>query len=80
MDANLGELVKAARAFGMTVHVTNADWDLTVQYAGKTELWECKNGKGRVTEVQQKLKDQGWTIRTVRNVQDVLNARKAMMQ
>jgi hypothetical protein len=80
VDANLGEIVKAARAIGMLVHVTNGDWDATVQYMGITELWECKTKKGKFTELQKKMNGQGWKIRTVRNLLDVVQARREMME
>jgi hypothetical protein len=80
VDQNLQSIVKAARAMGMLVHVTNGDWDATVQYVGVTELWECKTKTGKFTELQKKLKGQGWVIRTVRNFLDVVQARREMME
>jgi len=47
-DANLTEVVKALRKLGLRVHVTNGDWDLTVQYGGQTMLCEVRQeGKPR---------------------------------
>ena len=63
----------------MLVHVTNADWDATVQYAGRTELWECKAKNGKFTDLQKRMKEQGWKIRTVRNIADVIQAREEML-
>ena len=36
-DANLTDLVDDARRCGFLVHVTNGEWDLTVQLAGVTD-------------------------------------------
>lgn len=44
VDANLTTIVKAYRKLGCKVHVTNGDWDLTVQYGGVTDLVEVKDG------------------------------------
>lgn len=77
-DDNLGNIVSVARAIGFKVHVTNGDWDATVQLGNVTELWECKNGRGRVTATQKRLREQGWNIRTVRTDADVLRAKAEM--
>lgn len=62
VDANLTEIVKAYRKLGATVHVTNADWDMTVQVNGITDLVECKDGekapsRRKLTPAQVKLHD-----------------------
>lgn len=78
VDENLGNLVAVARAIGLKVHVTNADWDATVQLGDKTELWEVKTPTGRPTKLQARMKEQGWRIRTVRTEADVLRAKAEM--
>lgn len=44
VDANLSAIVRAYRKLGCRVDVTNARWDLTVQYGGITDLVEVKDG------------------------------------
>lgn len=82
-DGNLSELVGAARAAGFLVYVTNdALCDLTVQFRGKhgthSEIWECKNKDGKFTPRQEELRAAGWQIRTVRTIDDVIQARKEL--
>lgn len=84
VDANLSAIVEIARKVGFLVHVTNADWDATVQFHGLVEMWECKAdkklyGKNAQTKTQKKLKDLGWKIRTVRTAEDVMKARAEML-
>lgn len=81
IDANLPLIRGAAQDMGFKVHTTNADWDLTVQLAGRTELWEVKNleGKNRSTKRQEKLARDGIQIHTVRTIGDVILSRKRMI-
>lgn len=46
VDANLAFLVGAARAVGLHAHVTNSDWDMTLQLPGAEVAWlvEVKDG------------------------------------
>ena len=62
VDANLSGIVQAYRALGCKVHVTNAAWDLTVQYGGVTDCVEVKDGskspsRRKLTPAEQKLHD-----------------------
>lgn len=79
IDGNARSLIEAAERMGFKVHPTNGDWDLTAQIGDCTELWECKNGRGRVTERQARLKEKGFLIWTVRTVDDLLSARARML-
>ena len=77
VDSNLMEIVEIARDLGFLVHVRNDELaDLDVQFRGRHELWEVKTPKGKLTDLQEKHRKQGWTIRTVRTVDDVIAARK----
>jgi hypothetical protein len=78
VDANLGAIVEIARKVGFLVHVTNSDWDATVQLAGMVELWEVKAPRGRPTALQERMRKAGWTIHTIRTAEDVLRARKRL--
>ncbi len=80
IDSVTTSLAEAAEKMGFLVHRTNGAWDLTACLVqnGTVELWECKTGKGRVTERQAKLRKAGWPIRTVRTVDDLLLARECM--
>ena len=82
VDGNLQQIVKVARAMGFRVYVRNDSLaDLDVQLAGGVhEIWECKNGKGRMTKKQESMRAAGWNIRTIRTVQDIEIARAEMMR
>ena len=77
-DENLIAIVEIARKAGFLVHVTNGDWDLTVQLGTRHEIWEVKSPKGRPTARQEELREQGWCIRTIRTAEDVLRALERM--
>jgi hypothetical protein len=51
--------------------------DLLVCYAGRLSLLECKSRHGRATPAQVVRSNQGWPVRTVRTVDDALNALRA---
>lgn len=73
-DANLTEIMKAARKMGFRVFVCNDQLcDLIAQKHGVTELWEVKQAKGRFTKLQKEMREAGWQIRTVRSIDDLLN-------
>ena len=80
VDANSQDLYLAAREMGFKVYIRNdALCDADVQLCGITELWEVKNGKkGRFTDLQKKMRQAGWVIRTVRSVDDLVLARAEM--
>ena len=80
VDSNLTEIVTAARKLGLRVNVTNDTLtDLTVQLGGGvTELWEVKGKNGRLTPRQKKLRGDGWCIRLIVSVDDVIAAAKTM--
>lgn len=78
-DSNLKAIVKAARKLGFLVHVTNGDWDLTVQLQGRTELWEVKRDRKATHTPRQKLMlASGWRIVRVETVEDVINRKREM--
>lgn len=79
VDRNLGEIVDAARRVGFLVYIRNdVLGDLDVQLAKVHEVWECKTPKGKFTQTQQKYREAGWVIRTIRSVEDVINARREL--
>ena len=80
IDANLPEIRRYAEDLGFLVHTTNADWDLTVQMDGKTELWEIKGTRPRVTERQKRLNELGFVIYTITNLEDVRDALRRMVR
>ena len=80
VDSNLREIVTAARKVGLRVNVRNDDLaDLDVQFGGHHEVWEVKGARGRLTPRQKKLRADGWCIRLVTCVDDVLAAKKTML-
>lgn len=80
VDQNSTDLYQAARKMGFKVYVRNdALGDADVQLAGLHEVWEFKNGaKARFTDLQARMRQAGWRIRTVRTVDDVIAARSEM--
>lgn len=78
-DNNEGPIVEAARRIGLKVFYLKELGDLIVQHGEVTELWEVKQEKGKLTELQCKLRQQGLKAYTIRNVDDVLAARKRMI-
>ena len=61
-DANCSLIVKTLRKLGCRVHVTNDDWDLTVQRGGITMLCEVRGAgkprkarKGRQADFQSEF-------------------------
>ena len=80
VDLNSTDLYQAARKMGFKVYVRNdALGDADVQLAGLHEVWEFKNGaKARFTDLQKKMREAGWQIRTIRTVDDLLQARSEM--
>ena len=80
VDSNLRDIVEAARKIGLRVNVRNDDLaDLDVQYGGHHEVWECKSKRGRLTPRQKKLRGDGWCIRLITCVEDVVAARQTMV-
>lgn len=62
VDANCKAIVETLRKIGVRVHVTNEDWDLTVQFNGMTALCEVRPAdkprtarKGRQAEFQKEF-------------------------
>lgn len=79
-DKNLMPIVEAARDLGYLVHVANSELcDAIVQFRHVTELWEIKTEKGTFTDLQKKRRAEGWRIRTIRSVDDVIKARKEIL-
>ena len=86
VDANLSDIVDAFRRLGLSVHVTNDAWDLTVGFGGLTMLVEVKDGdkspsRGKLTQAQVKFRET-WTggIRLVQNLDDVFSTAKTLRQ
>lgn len=78
MDANLTDIADAARKLGFRVSIINNDLaDICWQLGATTELVEVKNphGRNRFTDNQKDMRRDGWIIRTVRSVDDVMLAR-----
>lgn len=81
VDDNLASIVKAARKMGFRIYVRNDVLaDVDAQIGEVHEAWECKGIKGKFTDQQKRLRAEGWRIRTVRSVDDVMLARSQMMQ
>lgn len=82
-DANEPAIVQAARNVGLKVFYTNELGDLVVQFGTQrviTELWEVKTPTGKLTDAQCRLRQAGLKARLVRTVDDVLLAKKDMLQ
>lgn len=79
-DANEPALVAAARKIGLKVFYTNELGDLIVQFGKVTELWEVKTETGKLTDTQCRLRQAGLKARTVRTVDDVLQAKREMLK
>jgi len=75
-DDNEPDIVSAARRIGFKVFYTSELGDLVVQLGDRTELWECKAEKGTLTPAQCRLRQAGLKAHTIRNVDDVLAARR----
>lgn len=82
-DLSEAAIVETLRAAGCSVYPLDKPGDLLVGYLGVTHLLECKTGKGKLTETQEKFQREWrgdyWIIRTVEEAIEVLNlwARKA---
>lgn len=63
-------LAAYARARGMKVLRLDA-FDLLVLYKGVLLMVEAKTGRGRYTDRQQKLLDDGWPLQTWRTTADI---------
>lgn len=85
VDANHGEIAGYFERLGCKVHHTIGDWDLTVCRMGVVKLIEVKNSKKppskkRLTKRAQRLVDEGWPIRLVETIDDVLKVIDEMME
>jgi len=79
VDSNLTDIVTAARKVGLRVFVRNDSLgDVDVQCGLLHEVWEVKAKNGRLTKLQQQFRFEGWQIRLVRTVEDVVKARREM--
>ena len=84
VDANLSEVAGAFRAMGCVVHITNADWDMTIQYGGITMLIEVKDGKKvaskrKLTKLQERL-HASMCVRVVKDLSEVEGCVKTLRQ
>lgn len=79
-DGNAAEIYREARRLGFRLNVVNnALCDTVAQLCGLTELWEVKNGRAAsYTALQKKMREAGWVIRTIRSIDDLLQARAEM--
>lgn len=79
VDANSKNLLSFARELGFKVFVRNDTLaDADVQLAGVHEVWEVKDKRGRFTDLQKRMREAGWNIRTVKTTDDVIQARAEM--
>lgn len=80
-DDNEGDIVAAARRCGLKVFPINdaGIGDLIVQWGSVCEVWEVKREDGKLTDAQCKLRQQGLRAHIIRNVDDVLLARKRII-
>jgi hypothetical protein len=79
-DTNEPAIVAAARAIGLKVFYTSELGDLLVQFGNVTELWEVKTESGKLTDTQCRMRQAGLKARTVRAIEDVLQAKREMMK
>lgn len=85
VDDNLAAIVAAALSIGLKVYVRNdALADLDVQFGGMHEIWEVKDGRKaasrrKLTKRQIQTRAEGWYIRLVTCIDDVLAAQKTML-
>lgn len=83
-DANEQELFTAARAIGIKVFTTNELGDAVFQIGSEPNYVQClvevKTEVGKLTEAQCRRKQQGLIARVVRTVDDVLAAKKWMLE
>ena len=79
-DANEPELVELARGIGLKVFYLREVGDLLVQFGPLTELWEVKTEAGKLTDAQCRMRQAGLKARMVKNVDDVLRAKKEMLR
>ena len=80
-DANEPEIVDAAWRCGFIVFKTSELGDLLVQRGTtRSEVWEVKGKLGRLTPAQKRNRERGLKARTVRTVDDVLQARKEWLK
>lgn len=85
VDANHAEIAGYFERLGCKVHHTIGDWDLTVTRMGVVKLIEIKNAKKppskkRLTKRARKLVDEGWPIRRVETMEDVLKVANEMKE
>ena len=79
-DTNEPAIVEAARAIGLKVFYTSELGDLIVQFGNRTELWEVKTETGKLTTTQLRMRQAGLKARTVRTIEDVMQAKKEILQ
>jgi len=75
VDANHKAITDALRACGWLVADTSrlkGFVDLVAQKPGRTVLVEVKTPRGKLTEAQVRLSEQGWWIHVLRTVDDAL--------
>ena len=73
------ELIVAAERIGLRVYRINDGADVIVCYGGLWDVWEIKSPGGKLTDLQCKMRQKGMNPRLVQSVQDVMDAKKAMM-
>lgn len=78
-NANESDLVGAARRMGLKVFYTNELGDLVIQWGEIAELVEVKTEEGKLTATQCRLRQAGLKARIVRNVNDMLNLKRDML-
>mgnify|MGYP003645160266 CR=1 FL=1 len=80
-DSNCKEIVSILRKLGFRVHVTNAEWDLTVQFHGLTMLCEVRpEDKPKVARKgRQELFHGVFSVYWLSSHEDCLNLRKTLL-
>jgi len=83
-DANLTEIVNALRSMGVSVHVTNGAWDITLGFGGIVFLAEIKDGSKppsarKYTKAQLEFRNTfTGAVRLITNLDDVRETVKTM--
>ena len=82
VDANCKSIVQCLRELGFRVHVTNGDWDLTVQYGGLTVLAEVRPADKPKTprKGRQEAFQQDFSVYWLQTPKDCLELRKTLLK
>ncbi len=78
-DATEPAIIKALRKSGALVMQLN-EFDILCYRAGKLFMLDAKTGKGKATDAQQRMIDQGWPLTFVRDEMEALRAIQAIQE